>query len=73
MLNQAVVGATGSTNWGMGGMDGTGGMNGGMGGMDGGMGGMGGVSSMGWDLGMVALAVLMLASGALMWSDDDSM
>lgn len=67
LLNQAVVGATGA-NWGMGGVDGMGGMGGGMGGMNGGMGTMPG---MGWDLGMVALAVLMLASGVLMLNDGD--
>jgi hypothetical protein len=39
-----------------------------MGGMNGGMGTMPG---MGWDLGMVALAVLMLASGVLMLNDGD--
>ncbi|WP_235063415.1 hypothetical protein [Candidatus Halobonum tyrrellensis] len=57
LLNQALVGATGSTNWGMGG---------GMGpGMDGGM-GSGMTAGMGWDLGMVALAILMLISGIIM-------
>ncbi|MDY6764669.1 MAG: hypothetical protein SV377_03130 [Halobacteria archaeon] len=64
LLNQAVVGVTGSANWGMGS-----GMGGGMGmGMNGGMGmAMGG----GWDLGMVALAVLMLISGIIMTTQED--
>jgi hypothetical protein len=57
LLNQALVGTTGSVNWGMGsGMGG--GMNGGM--------GAGMSAGMGWDLGMVALAVLMLISGVIM-------
>jgi len=69
-LNQALVGTTGSMNWGMGG-----GMGGGMGsGMNGGM--AGGMTStmtggMGWDLGMVALAVLMLLSGVIMTAADE--
>lgn len=78
LLNQSAMGVTGSANWGMGGggMSG-GGMGGGMGGGE--VGGMGGTgmgtmgAGMGWDLGMVALAVLMLASGILMWTDDGSM
>ena len=61
LLNQALVGVTGSMNWGMGS-----GMNGGMGGgMSGGM-GSSMTAGMGWDLGMVALAVLMLISGVIM-------
>jgi len=65
LLNQALVGVTGSMNWGMGsGMES--GMNGGMGGgMSGGM-GSSMTAGMGWDLGMVALAVLMLLSGFIM-------
>ena len=63
LLNQALVGVTGNANWGMG-------MGSGMGsGMDGGMtGGMGSTmtAGMGWDLGMVGLAVLMLISGVIM-------
>ena len=67
LLNQALVGTTGSMNWGMGGGMGTGmgsGMNGGM------SGGMGSTMTAGmtWDLGMVALAVLMLVSGVIMTS-----
>ncbi|MFC6987825.1 hypothetical protein ACFQJD_02060 [Haloplanus sp. GCM10025708] len=61
LLNQALVGVTGSMNWEMGsGMES--GMNGGM------SGGMGSsmTAGMGWDLGMVALAVLMLLSGVIM-------
>ncbi|WP_233547757.1 hypothetical protein [Haloferax sp. Atlit-10N] len=61
LLNQTLVGVTGSMNWGMGGGMGTG--------MDGGMAsGMGSniTAGMGWDLGMVALAVLMLVSGIIM-------
>jgi len=63
LLNQALVGTTGSMNWGMGGGMGTG-MNGGM------NGGMGSTMTAGmtWDLGMVALAVLMLVSGVIMTS-----
>jgi hypothetical protein len=57
LLNQALVGVTGSMNWGMGGRMGTG-MNGGMGSSM--------TTGMGWDLGMVALAVLMLLSGIIM-------
>lgn len=61
LLNQALIGVTGSVNWGMGG---------GMGAsMDGRMGsGIGSnmTAGMGWDLGMVALAVLMLISGIIM-------
>jgi hypothetical protein len=65
LLNQALVGVTGSMNWGMGGGMGSG-MNGGMGGgMSGGM-GSSMTAGMGWDLGMVALAVLMLFSGIIM-------
>ncbi|EJN56969.1 hypothetical protein [Halogranum rubrum] len=59
LLNQALVGVTGSVNWGMGMRSG----------MDGGMtGGMGSTmtAGMGWDFGMVALAVLMLISGVIM-------
>lgn len=67
LLNQALVGVTGSVDWGMGG---------GMGpGMDGGMtGGMGSTmtAGMGWDLGMVALAVLMLISGVIMTNRSSS-
>jgi hypothetical protein len=63
LLNQALIGVTGNANWGMG-------MGSGMGsGMDGGMtGGMGSTmtAGMGWDLGMVGLAVLMLISGVIM-------
>lgn len=65
LLNQALVGVTGSMNWGMSGGMGSG-MNGGMGGgMSGGM-GSSMTAGMGWDLGMVALAVLMLFSGIIM-------
>ncbi|WP_049981032.1 hypothetical protein [Halolamina rubra] len=66
LLNQALVG-TGMTG-GMGGMNG--GMDGGTmgGGMDGTTGGMAG---MGWDAGMVALAVLMLISGVIMTQGGD--
>lgn len=63
LLNQALVGTTGSMNWGMGG------------GMDSGMGsgmGSGMTAGMGWDLGMVALAVLMLISGVIMTSRRDT-
>ena len=61
LLNQALVGTTGSMNWGMGG-----GMGTGMGsGMSGGV-GSSMTAGMGWDLGMVALAVLMLISGVIM-------
>lgn len=57
LLNQALVAATGSVNWGMdSGMDGV--MSGGM--------SSGITAGMGWDLGMVALAVLMLVSGIIM-------
>lgn len=57
LLNQVLVGTTGSMNWGMSmGMDS--GMNGGMGGSM--------TAGMTWDLGMVALAVLMLVSGLIM-------
>lgn len=62
LLNQALVGTTGSMNWGMGG------------GMDAGMGGgMGSTMTggMAWDLGMVALAVLMLVSGIVMTNQRD--
>jgi hypothetical protein len=61
LLNQALVGVTGSMNWGMDGRMGTG--------MDSGMsGGMGSsiTAGMGWDLGMIALAILMLFSGIIM-------
>ncbi|WP_255198991.1 hypothetical protein [Halorarius litoreus] len=59
LLNQALVGVTGSVNWGMGMGSG---MEGGMtGGMESTM-----TAGMGWDLGMVALAVLMLISGVIM-------
>ena len=71
LLNQALVGATGSMNWGM-----DGGMGPGMDGrMNGGM-GSGMTTGMGWDLGMGALAVLMLISGIIMTnrrSDDTGM
>jgi hypothetical protein len=61
LLNQALVGVTGSMDWGMGSGMGSG-MNGGMGsGMGSSM-----TAGMGWDLGMVALAVLMLLSGVIM-------
>lgn len=69
LLNQVLVGVTGSSNWGMR-------MNNGMkSGMNGGMGtGMGSTmtAGMGWDLGMVALAVLMLLSGVIMTNYDNS-
>jgi hypothetical protein len=71
LLNQSLVGVTGSMNWGMGsGMES--GMDSGMGsGMNGGM--DAGMSvGMGWDLGMVALAVLMLVSGVIMTNRRDS-
>ncbi|MCL7417612.1 MAG: hypothetical protein M8354_07210 [Halalkalicoccus sp.] len=61
LLNQVLVGVTGSMNWGMDGGMGTGmdsGMNGGMGSSM--------TAGMGWDLGMIALAVLMLFSGVIM-------
>ena len=63
LLNQGLVGITGSANWGMGS------------GMDSGM--TSGVGStmtagMGWDLGMVALAVLMLISGVIMTNRSES-
>lgn len=65
LLNQTLVGVTGSANWGMG-----------MGsGMDGGMSGSMGstmTAGMGWDLGMVALAVLMLISGVIMTNQSSS-
>ncbi|MCX2819803.1 hypothetical protein [Halorutilus salinus] len=71
LLNQVLVGITGSSNWGMG-------MSGGMesginGGMEGSMGSTM-TAGMGWDLGMVALAFLMLISGLIMTnrSTDDS-
>jgi hypothetical protein len=67
LLNQTIVGVTGSMNWGMGS---------GMGaGVDGGMGssmGSGMTAGMGWDLGMVALAILMLISGIIMTQRRDS-
>jgi hypothetical protein len=68
LLNQALL-ATGTI----------GSMGGGMGsGMDGGMGGgmdgsMNTVSGMAWDPGMVAIALLMLASGVIMARDGDAM
>ncbi|QIO24891.1 hypothetical protein [Haloarcula sp. JP-L23] len=59
LINQALVGVTGSTNWGMGMGSGTdGGMTGSMGSTI--------TAGMGWDLGMAALAVLMLISGVIM-------
>ena len=59
LLNQALVGATGSMNWGLGREMGPG--------MDDGMGtGLKMTAGGGWDLGMIALAVLMLISGILM-------
>ena len=67
LLNQAIVGVTGSINWGLGGGMGTG--------MDSSMsGGMGSsmTAGMSWDLGMVALAVLMLISGIIMMNRSDS-
>lgn len=67
LLNQALVGTTGSMNWGMGG-----GMSTGMGsGMSGGMGSTM-TAWMGWDLGMVALAILMLVSGVFMMNRRDT-
>jgi hypothetical protein len=63
LLNQALVGVTGSMNWGMGSGMGTG--------MDGGM-GSGMTAGVGWDLGMVSLAVLMLISGVIMTNRRDS-
>lgn len=40
--------------------------------MDGGMGMDGGMSpAMGWDVGMVAVAVIMLASGVIMWTSEN--
>ena len=63
LLNQGLVGTTGSMNWGMGGGMGSG--------MDSGM-GSGMTAGMGWDLGMVALAVLMLISGIIMTSRRDT-
>ena len=67
LLNQTLVGVTGSMNWGMGGGMGSG-MNGGM------SGSMGSsmTAGMGWDLGMVALAVLMLISGIIMTNHSSS-
>lgn len=73
LLNQAWLGSpiwmAGGSGYGM-----DGGMGGPMGGnMDGGTsGGMGGSAGMmGWDPGMVAIAVIMLASGLLMWTRSD--
>lgn len=65
MLLLQALGGTGT----MGGTGMTGGMEGGMGSM----GGMGSTATagMGWDLGMVALAVLMLFSGIVMTTRDD--
>lgn len=63
LLNQALVGTTGSMNWGMGTGMGSG-MSGGMGSSM--------TAGMGWDLGMVALAVLMLISGVIMTSRRDT-
>lgn len=61
LLNQALLG-TGMMD------DGNGmGMNGGMGGS--GMGGSGMTAGMGWDAGMVSLAVLMFVSGFIMAGD----
>ena len=63
LLNQLLVGTGmvgGSGTMGTGGAGMTGGMRGS------GMGGSGMASGMGWDPGMVALAALMLASGAIM-------
>jgi hypothetical protein len=67
LLNQTLVGVTGSMNWGMGGGMGSG-MNGGM------SGSMGSsmTAGMGWDLGMAALAVLMLISGIIMTNRSSS-
>ncbi|WP_254538792.1 hypothetical protein [Halomarina litorea] len=66
LLNQVLVGVTGSANWGMGSGMGSS--------MDGGMGSMGSpmTAGMGWDLGMVALAVLMLISGIIMTNRVDA-
>lgn len=64
LLNQIIVGATGSMNWGLDGEMGSG-MNGGMGN------GMNMAAGVGWDSGMIALAVLMLISGILMTSRPD--
>ena len=61
LLNQAVVGTTGNMNWGMGSGMGSGMSGGTMGGMGSAM-----TGGMAWDLGMVALAVLMLVSGVIM-------
>lgn len=64
LLNQTLVGTTGSMNWGMGGGMGMGsGMNGGTGSTM--------TAGMAWDLGMVALAVLMLVSGIIMTNAND--
>lgn len=73
LLNQALVGVTGSMDWGMGsGMGSGSGMDGGMGGgMSGGM-GSSMTAGMGWDLGMVALAVLMILSGIIMTQRRDT-
>ncbi|MFC7164845.1 hypothetical protein [Halospeciosus flavus] len=69
LLNQVLVGVTGSANWGMG-------MNSGMeSGMNGGIGSSMGstmTAGMGWDLGMVAIAVLMLLSGIIMTNRPDN-
>lgn len=48
------------------------GMNGGMGMTDTVSGGMGGATAMGWDVGMVLLALLMLVSGVIMARGDDA-
>ena len=71
LLNQAIVGVTGSMNWGMGGGMGTGMDSSMSGSMSGGM-GSSMTAGMGWDLGMVALAVLMLISGIIMMNRSDS-
>lgn len=74
LANQAAL-ATGL----LGGMtgDGMGGVDGSMDGGGGAMGSMGGdatmTAAMPWDLGMVVLASLMLASGAIMLRSDDGM
>jgi hypothetical protein len=65
LLNQALLGSGMMDGLGSTGMDG--GMGGGM------QGGMAGPSAgMGWDAGMVALAVLMLLSGVIMSRDRDA-
>lgn len=71
ILNRALVRATGSANWGMGGTRGPmgPGMHGGMGTGAGGAAGVG-MAGGGWNLGLVALAVLLLVSGVIMTARD---